>query len=243
MKDKLFKIKNVFINIFVYVFLFLSLILLIFTITSKKDTDGGVNIFNHQFRIVISESMEKNEETYENIKKYKIKDIKVKSLLIIEKVSNKDEDKWYENIKVGDVLTFKYTYDNKQETITHRVINKESKENEEGYIITLQGDNKSEGLDTSVQIIDTHDEESTNYIIGKVKTKSYLFGLMMYSIKQPLGTILLVIVPCMIIIVLEIIKIVSVLNTYKKNKEQLEIKELKEKLKALEEKQQSNNNV
>ena len=187
--------------------------------------------------------MEKNEETYENIKKYKIKDIKVKSLLIIEKVSKKDKEKWYEDVEVGDVLTFKYTYDNKQETITHRVINKETKENEVGYIITLQGDNKSVGSNTSLQIIDTHDDESTNYIIGKVKSKSYLFGLMMYSLKQPLGTILLVIVPCMIIIVLEIIKIVNVLNTHKKNKEQLEIEKLKQKLKELEEKQQLNNNV
>lgn len=243
MKNKLFKITNVFVTIFIYIFLFLSLILLIFTITSKKDSDGAINILNHQFRIVISESMEKNIETYDNIKNYKIKDIKVKSLLVIEKVSSKDEDKWYDNVEIGDVLTFKYTYDNKQETITHRVIDKELKENEEGYIITLQGDNKIEGSNSLLQIIDTTDETSTNYIIGKVKTKSYLFGLMLYSLKQPIGTILLVIVPCLIIIVLEIIKIINVLTIDKKNKEQQEIEELKEKLKILEEKQQLNNNV
>lgn len=239
MKNNLFKIFNISINIFIYVFLILSLFLLIFTITSKKDSDDSINIFNHQFRIVISPSMEKSNETYDNIKKYKIKDIKVKSLLVIEKVSNKD--KWYDDIKIGDVLTFKYTYDNKQETITHRVIGKEIKENKDGYIITLQGDNKVEGSFSLAQVIDTSDETSTNYIIGKVKTKSYLLGLIIYSLKQPLGTILLVIIPCLIIIVLEIIKIISAINSNKKNKEQIEIEELKKKL-ALLEQQQLNNN-
>ena len=101
----------------------------------------------------------------------------------------------------------------------------------------------TEESNSLLQIIDTHDETSKNYIIGKVKTKSYLFGLILYSLKQPLGTILLVIVPCVIIIVLEIIKIISVIGTNKKNKEQLEIEELKKKLAVLEEQQQINNNV
>lgn len=237
-----YQLLNVFANIFIYVFLGLSIILLCLSITSKKDKDDAINIFGYQMRIVISPSMEKNENTYNEIKKFKIKDLKVKSLVFIKKVSD-NEDLWYENIKKGDVLTFRYTYDNKQETITHRVIDIYKNESGIGYTINLQGDNRDNNDSVAIQTIDTSDENSTNYVIGKVVAKSYFFGLLIYSLKQPIGIVLLVIVPSLIIIILEIIRIINYINEEKKkkiieekNKQQDEIEDLKRKLASLEEK-------
>lgn len=237
-----YQLLNVFANIFIYVFLGLSIILLCLSITSKKDKDDAINIFGYQMRIVISPSMEKNENTYNEIKKFKIKDLKVKSLVFIKKVSD-NEDLWYENIKKGDVLTFRYTYDNKQETITHRVIDIYKNESGMGYTIKLQGDNRDNNDSVAIQTIDTSDENSTNYVIGKVVAKSYFFGLLIYSLKQPIGIVLLVIAPSLIIIILEIIRIINYINEEKKkkiieekNKQQDEIEDLKRKLASLEEK-------
>lgn len=237
-----YQLLNVFANVFIYVFLGLSIILLCLSITSKKDKNDAINIFGYQMRIVISPSMEKNENTYNDIKKFKIKDLKVKSLIFIKKVSD-NEDLWYENIKKGDVLTFRYTYDNKQETITHRVIDIYKNESGIGYTINLQGDNRDNNDSVAIQTIDTSDENSTNYVIGKVVAKSYFFGLLIYSLKQPIGIVLLVIVPSLIIIILEIIRIINYINEEKKkkiieekNKQQDEIEDLKRKLASLEEK-------
>ena len=237
-----YQLLNVFANVFIYVFLGLSIILLCLSITSKKDKNDAINIFGYQMRIVISPSMEKNENTYNDIKKFKIKDLKVKSLIFIKKVSD-NEDLWYENIKKGDVLTFRYTYDNKQETITHRVIDIYKNESGIGYTINLQGDNRDKNDSVAIQTIDTSDENSTNYVIGKVVAKSYFFGLLIYSLKQPIGIVLLVIVPSLIIIILEIIRIINYINEEKKkkiieekNKQQDEIEDLKRKLASLEEK-------
>lgn len=235
-----YQLLNVFANIFIYVFLGLSIILLCLSITSKKDKDDAINIFGYQMRIVISPSMEKNENTYNEIKKFKIKDLKVKSLVFIKKVSD-NEDLWYENIKKGDVLTFRYTYDNKQETITHRIIEKKLNDSGNGYIVKLQGDNKPVEGEALIQVIDTSEENSTNYIIGKVISKSYFIGLIIYSLKKPLGIALLIIVPSVIIIIFEVIKIVNIINEERKknnldekNKQLNEIEELKKKIADLE---------
>ena len=54
MKNKAVKIG---LDVLTYVFIALCLVFVIFTITAKK-TDGAINMFGHQARIVLSESME-----------------------------------------------------------------------------------------------------------------------------------------------------------------------------------------
>lgn len=232
---KVKKIINLIINILIYIFIGLSGLLLCFSITSKKDSDGAINISNYQIRLVISPSMQKSDNTYSQIQNYQIKDLKVKTMVFIKKIQF-DNQEDYENIKIGDVLTFKYTYDNKQETITHRVIDIYKNPQNDGYTIKLQGDNRSNSDDVGIQIIDTSNVNSTNYVIGKVTSKSYLLGLFVYSLKQPLGLVLLVIAPCLIIIILEIIRIVNYFSDMKKIKQQNEIETLKRKLACLENK-------
>ncbi len=214
-------------NILTYVFVGLCIVLVVFTVLSKKN-DGAVNVFGHQARIVISESMEKCEQT--DVSNYKIKDIPLKSMVFIEVVPEDEAkaEEFYKSLKVGDVLTFRYKYD-RQETITHRIVEKKENVNNNGvptggYTFTMKGDNKAlandpnaSKADVGTQEINT-DVESVNYIIGKVTGQSVVLGYTIYALKQPLGIALIIIIPSAIIMILEIIKIVGILNEDKKKK-------------------------
>ena len=95
---------------------------LILSISSKKDKDGTATLFGYQMRIVLTSSMEASEET--DVSAYSVKSIKAGSMVFIKTVpaDDEDEEKFYSELKVGDVLTFVYKYDTAY-TITHRVVN------------------------------------------------------------------------------------------------------------------------
>lgn len=233
---KLKQVLKIFSNIFIYSFIILSLAILVITIVSKKSYNNTCSIFNYELRIVITDSMKKNDNV--DVSSFKIKSIPKNSLILVEKVKN---DSWYDHIKEGDVLTFKYVY-NEQVTITHRVSKIIKKENG-GYLIELIGDNRSNDENTMIQYIDTSLTDSPNFVIGKVVYKSIVLGTILNSIKKPVGIICLIIIPSFIIILLEAIKIINLILLDKKNKElevsslkDQEIYELKKKLKELESK-------
>ncbi len=224
MEDSIKSKKNtlkVILKVIGYVFAGIIAALAIFsisiTIASKKDSDGTATVFNHQLRFVKSSSMEKNE--YVDVSKYKIKDIPVKSCVFIETVPVDDAKakEWYSSLEVGDVLTFKYVY-TKQETITHRIIDIKPNESNEGYTITLQGDNRASDEGVSTQTINTSLTNSSNYVIGKVVGQSYALGLFIYAIKTPVGIVCIFIIPCTLIIVWEIIRIVRAFSSERKEK-------------------------
>lgn len=246
-KTKIKKILSVSLNVFMYIFLALCIFLLVVSVTSKKDSDGAVNIFGGQMRIVVSDSMAKCDETYDTIKQYKIKDIPLRSMVFIECVPENETEAnaWYSKLKKGDVLTFKYSY-GMQVTITHRIVEIAPNDNG-GYTIVLEGDNRApktdDGIKTTVsqQIIHTEQRDSSpNFVVGKVTGQSKLLGLLVYAVKQPVGIALIVIVPCLIIMVMEIVRIVSVLGEEKRRKaaevqerQSNEIEELRRQLASL----------
>lgn len=225
---KVFKVIS---NVVMYFFIVLCVLLVIFSITGKK-TNGAINVFGHQMRVVVSRSMEKCDQTYDDISKYTIKDIPLKSMVFIETAPKDEEDfdKWCDNLLVGDVITFQYGEYGPGLPITHRI--KEIKEDGDGgYIITLQGDNKptleqeggASAADVGTQTLYTSKQFNStnyNYIVGKVTGQSYVLGVLVTAVSQPLGIVLIVIVPCLVIAVLEIIKIVGVVNADKKKKAQ-----------------------
>ncbi len=240
-KDKKRIVKKVFRiigNVFLYLIIAIAMFVLIISIKSKKDSDGTATVFGHQLRFVQSDSMEQCDLT--DVSDFEIKSIRVKSCIFIEVVpeSEKEKEEWYKNLKVGDVLTFKYVY-SKQETITHRIVKIEEKQTG-GYIITLEGDNKNADTDLLQQTIDTSLEDSPNYIIGKVTGQSYLLGVLVYAFKTPVGIVCLIIIPCLIIIAFEVIRLIRVLGKDKKEKiaaekkkQDDEIEELKRQLAEL----------
>ena len=68
-------------------------------------------------------------------------------------------------------------------TITHRITSIEEKE-DGGYIIKLAGDNKASSETTLYQTIDTSDETSTNYVIGRVKGQSHILGVVIGTMQR-----------------------------------------------------------
>ncbi len=200
-----------------YVFFVVCLLVLALVIMMKKD-DGAANLFGRQLRIVESNSMESCEQT--DVSGYKIKDIPVKSLVVIELVPS-DAQKaqaWYGELKKGDVLTFRYFYA-RQETITHRLV-----ENpvaiEGGYLLYLEGDNKNSDGATLTQTIDTSLTDSPNYVVGKVTSTHYAAGAALVALKSRVGIICLIILPTLLIMGIELYSLG--VNVGKERRKQLE---------------------
>ena len=251
MKNKTVKkIVGIATNVVLYFFLALCIFSVIFTIFSKKDADGAANLFGFQMRVVITDSMAKSENS-KDVSEYDIGSLPVNSMVFVDLVpEDKDEAlEWYSELEVGDVLTFRYTYST-QLTITHRITGIREKygfvggeQKLVGYVIDLEGDNKSSSdqhllkqtIDTSMR------ESSTNYVIGRVTAKSISLGLLITLLKNPVGIVFVVIVPCVIIIFLEVLKIINAFAADKKRAERQkqeqkdsEIEELRRKLLELE---------
>ena len=229
-KLKIKKIVNIITNVLLYVFLAICIFSVILTVFSKRDTDGAAEIFGYQFRVVTSDSMAECE--YTDVSNFEIKDIPIRSLVFVKVMPSDpaEADEFYRSLKVGDVLTFRYVYTT-QVTITHRVTNIE--EIEGGFKITLAGDNKNSEDGQLVQIIDTSISNNVNYVIGEVTGQAKVFGMILSFLMQPVGIILLIIVPCVIIVLLEIIKIVRVFGADKKKREQEEKQKKEEELEEL----------
>lgn len=218
-------------NVFLYLIIAIAMFVLIISITSKKDRDGTATIFGYQLRFVQSDSMEQCDLT--DVSNFEIKSISVKSCIFIETVPESEAEKeaWYKDLKVGDVLTFKYVY-SKQETITHRIVEIEEKQTG-GYFITLEGDNKNSETKLLQQTIDTSLEDSPNYIIGKVTGQSYLLGVFVYALNTPVGIVCLIIIPCLIIVAFEVIRLVRVFGKGKKEKMKAEKKKQDDEIEEL----------
>ena len=219
-------------NVLLYTFLIVCLIGVTLTVTAKKDEDGTSTIFGKQMRYVLTESMEECEAT--DVSDFDIKDIPQKSMIFIDVVPRDPVDalEWYADLEEGDVLTFKYVY-TRQETITHRIIDIEEKDNGTGYIITLRGDNVSEDGGALTQVIDTSKTNSPNYVIGKVTGQSYFLGILVHALKSPVGMVFIIILPAVIILILEVLKIVRVFAKEKKMKESAKFEEQKNELEEL----------
>ena len=233
------KIIEIASNVLLYLFLAICIFSLTLTIFAKKDSDGTAEIFGYQLRIVVTESMAKCDET--DVSDFDIKSIPLRSMVFVETVpEDKDEaDAWFDGLNEGDVLTFKYVYAS-QVTITHRIT--KITPDGDGYIIELQGDNKASTDNQGVQVINTNERDtSPNYVVGKVVGQSRIIGFILSILKEPVGLICVIIVPCAIVIIMEIIKIVNVLGAERKQKADEENKkkddelfELRRKLAELE---------
>ena len=222
-KGKVKKILNILANALVYVFLVICIVSVFLVLFApKSEKDDVPEIFGYQLRLVTTNSMGKGDAT--DVSDYDIKNIPQGSVVFIETVPD-DEAKasdWYENeVKVGDVLTFKYLYA-KQLVITHRVVDKYLDPEGRGYVLVLEGDNKSADTNLLQQTIYTEEEQSFNYVIGKVRGKSYILGLFIGAMKEPVSLILLIILPCLAIIVSEVVRIVKILSEDRKERERAE---------------------
>jgi signal peptidase I len=186
----------------------------------KDINQGDVEIFDFTAKTVLSSSMEQTKLF--DTSTYEIKSLKRNELIVIKKIND------FKNIKVGDVLTFKYVIGAEQKVITHRVIKIDEKPG--GYLITLKGDNVN-GED-NVQIVDTTlAKTSYNYIIGKVVWSNYFLGIVITILKTKIGIVFTVITPSLFLIIYEIYKLGKLWRESRKNSE---IMLLQERIKELE---------
>lgn len=216
-KSKMKKLFDALGNVLLIIFLIIAILSVVVTLVSKKDVDGAAELFGYQFRIVTSSSMGASEHT--DVSNFKIKSIPIRSMVFIELVPDDESEAkaWYDELAVGDVLTFKYVYTT-QVTITHRIVSK-TDNGRGGYIIELEGDNKDDEDGQLTQVIDTSNTDSVNYIIGKVTGKSLVIGAALSVLKSKLGIILIIMLPCVFIISLEAAKIINVLTADKKKRQ------------------------
>ena len=239
-KSPIKKIISIVSGVVLVFFIVLAILSLILTITAKNN-NGAATIFGTQIRYVLTESMEECEET--DVSEYEIGSISKDSMIFIETVpeNRAEAAKWYDALKIGDVLTFTYDYGVKQQVITHRIVKMEPLAGG-GYKIHLRGDNKNDTSNPGTQIIDTSTppEIATKYVIGKVTGQCYIFGWFISMLKKPIGLVLIIIVPAIIIIGYEMIKIVNLLSSEKRKKankkiaeQDDEIAELRKKLAEL----------
>ena len=189
------KILKILFKIVLWLMISVCLLLAVILFIAKRDSDGTATVFGYQMRIVGSPSMESCAET--DVSEFEIKDIPVGSVIFIEVVPEENSEAWYESLKVGDVLTFRYTY-LQEEVFTHRIIKISEKEGGM-YEITLRGDNKNSDLNTLEQTIDQ------DQIIGKVVGQSYALGLILGVLKVPVVwiTVIGIVLAIGFIIVLE----------------------------------------
>ena len=110
-----------------------------------------------------------------------------------------------ENYKAGDIITFEDR--GKDKTTTHRILDLEVISGQTQYITKGDANNAEDSS-----------RVSESKIIGKVLTSIPYAGYILATAKEPIGFILLVIVPCAIIILEEMGKIWKEVKLSKKNK-------------------------
>lgn len=228
-KEPMTKIGKIVANILLYAFLLLGVFAVVITLSAKKGTDGAAEVFGYQMRIISSDSMAPCDQT--DVSQFEIGSLPLRSMIFVKVMPQEETDQWYRDLKVGDVLTFRYVY-TRQVTITHRITSIEEKTTG-GFLIQLEGDNKNADAQQLTQIIDTSIVENTNYVIGKVVGQSRALGFVTSLLQEPVGLVLIIIVPCLIIIVLEILRIISVLGADRKKKEQQEKQQKDQELEEL----------
>jgi signal peptidase len=231
------KVIGIVLDVLLYVFLALAVVIVALTIMSKvaqkEDPNGAPNLFGYEMRYVETGSMEP--------------EYPVNTMIFIEKAPTNYEDsiKWFDGIKKGDVLTFKYREAGQQVVITHRVVDIQPNTDmymgqpKGGYKIYLEGDNKGSDNQATQQIIYTYahyndmadaNDQIQGHVIGKVVGQSRVLGAMVTTLKNPLGMVLIIIVPCLIVIIIEVIRIIKVFNSEKHEKAKKKQAEQQEKL-------------
>ena len=170
-------------TLFVSILTVISTAMIIITIISPKGVDGASQIFGYELRVIETNSMEECDAT--DVSGYEIGSLRKNTMIAVALVPDREDEArdWYSNVKVGDVLTVRYTY-NRQVTITHRVTSIEEKADGSGFIIHLQGDNVASDASQLTQVIDTSEIEGRNYVIGKVVWDSYGIGFVVGGLQR-----------------------------------------------------------
>lgn len=182
------KALSVTVGIFVALFLLLAAMSLAVTIFySVKGEDA--TLFGVQLRIVLSGSMEPEIDEGE---------------LIAVKVPGDSDKTFYEELEVGDVLSFYYIKpdDRVRVVVTHKIVVIEKVST--GYRYTMQG----VAVDDDTQIITS----GSGDIIGKVVWHSKFLGGFVRFVRSKAGIVFCMIIPALAVAVYESIRIAGLVR-------------------------------
>lgn len=187
-------------------------------------SSSGLSLFGHQTRIVLTNSMEGDDEFYKSHPEYEIQKIPMHSAVRIEETP-KDLEKqrtFFHALKEGDVITFYwsvsaqasvYTSDGDVITITHRIQSVTGSGDNLSYV--CQGDNRVNASGDIVTI--STQTVPAMMVVGKVTSVSVPYGWFLVNIVQNRYVMAaLIIVPCLAVVVYESYTIVRLVKQDKK---------------------------
>ena len=171
------------------------------------DRNGGsLDFSDTEVMIVISGSMDGEPRT-----QYEISTIPLGSMVFVRDVPSDPAGKegFYSSLRVGDVLTFRYTHPFSHESmvVTHRIV--DIAPSPEGYTFTMAGDvMRDDPTNSSVQVVTSQSGD----VIGEVTGVSHWLGVLATFMSQWYGKVLFILVPCFLIIALELRSIMERLS-------------------------------
>lgn len=193
-------------------------------------SSSGFSLFGHQTRIVLTNSMEGDDEFYKSHPEYEIQKIPMHSAVRIEETP-KDLEKqrtFFHELKEGDVITFYwsvsaqasvYTSDGDVITITHRIQSVTGSGDNLSYV--CQGDNRVNASGNIVTV--TTQTVPAMMVVGKVTSVSVPYGWFLTNIVQNKYVMeCFIVVPCAAVVIYEVFNIVRMVNKDKKEKAEAE---------------------
>lgn len=165
----------------------LILIMLLTAVTMTRKSSEPPLFFGHRLFVVTTNSMQP--------------EIPVRSAIFVKKVD-------INKLKANDIITFKEGYDNNNNIIfnTHRIVRSIPKEKNLTFI--TKGDNNNIE-DSKIRYPDD--------IYGKVVLISPKFGGFLIFLKSPLGLVVCIALPLLILLVFEVINLHKIKNMPKEN--------------------------
>ena len=196
----------------VIVALFLVVAVFALAVTRVYRVQGETaELFGYQLRVVTSGSMEPN--------------IKQGALVAIRTAEEGDES-FYEDLKVGDVLTF-YWFNGAtsadEVVVPHRII--AIQESDGRYVFTLRGD----AVENDTQTI----AGDSGNIIGKVTWDSYVVGRILTFVRSSVGIVCCLILPAAVVICFEVVRIVKLVREGKEEQKKEKAQEEESELERL----------
>lgn len=206
-------------------------IAMILALLAKRADGDAPTLFGYQLRVVTTDSMAACDLT--DVSDYNIGSIPAGSMVFIKTMpeDTAEAENWCQDLQVGDVLTFRYTYA-EEVTITHRIISITEKETG-GYLIELAGDNKNSTTYNNqlTQTIDTSIAVRSNYIVGKVTGQSALLGAIA---GRPTAILLMALLVGFLVILIEAMRFVSLLQKQGMTELKAELADLQHRLADIE---------
>ncbi|MGN0636309.1 MAG: signal peptidase I [Acutalibacteraceae bacterium] len=227
------KVLNALVNILVTVFLIFSIVMTVMVIISTRDEDRIPSLFGYAVMNVLSDSMEGENGFY------------VGDMIVVRKIDAEEAN----NLKVGDVITFRRYIDNQPMIETHRIVENNATVNTDGfenisrevkdgvwyhggvsYYLT-QGDN-TDGIDFNVST-GAMEYASRDNIIGVWEgTRIPKLGSALQFLQSQLGFMLCVVLPIALFFIYQLYIFIATLSAKKKEEALAAVSDKEAELKA-----------